>query len=439
MARARLAAYAAFLVVLLLGAAGSPPSARPVALGAAAAVTWPPSTGLLVAEIVTGGVSASDEYVELANAGPTSADLAGLEVAYVTSSGATVTRKTSWTTTRIVGPGQRVLIANSAGIFAGAADATYSGGIAATGGSLVLRPTGGTPIDAVGWGDAVNTFVEGTARPPRRRVGRSSACPADQAETASTRTTTRATSSATPHRSRKASGAVRPRPRHPPRPSPTHPDPDGADPDPDTHPDRGADPDPDTHPDRGADPDPEPHPAHPDPDTHPDRAPTRPRHPPLPGADPDPDTDPDRCADPDAHAGADRDRYARADTCANPDTGADPAPAVVTSIAEARALPDDVQVTIEGTLTTGLGVLESGRTGFVQDATAGIALYLTRRCRRPFRRARSCVSRVCSTAGSRCVCSGWPGPTCRRSDRAPSRSRWRSRPARPASQSRASA
>src|SRR4051794_29316806 len=163
MARARLAAYAAFLVVLLLGVAGSPPAPRPIALGAAAAVTWPPSTGLLVAEVVTGGASASDEYVELANAGATSVDLAGLEVAYVTSSGTTVTRKASWTTTRIVDPGQHVLIANSSGIFAAGADATYSGGIAATGGSLVLRPTGGAPIDAVGWGDAVNTFVEGAA------------------------------------------------------------------------------------------------------------------------------------------------------------------------------------------------------------------------------------------------------------------------------------
>ena len=162
MARVRLAAYAAFLVVLLLGAASGPPARRAV-LGAAAAVTWPPSTGFIVAEVVTGGASASDEFFELANAGSTSLDLAGLEVAYVTSSGATVTRKASWTAATVVAPGQHVLIANSAGIHGAAADATYSGGIAATGGALVLRPTGGTAIDAVGWGDAVNAFVEGGA------------------------------------------------------------------------------------------------------------------------------------------------------------------------------------------------------------------------------------------------------------------------------------
>ena len=42
------------------------PSARP-----AAAVGWPVSTALLVAEVVTGGASASDEYVEIVNAGAT--------------------------------------------------------------------------------------------------------------------------------------------------------------------------------------------------------------------------------------------------------------------------------------------------------------------------------------------------------------------------------
>ncbi len=122
-------------------------------------------TGLVVAEVVTGGASASDEYVELANAGTVPVDLAGLEVAYVTSSGATVTRKAAWTASLLVEPGRRVLLANTLGIYAAMADATYSGGLAATGGSIVLRPTGGLPVDAVGWGDALNSFVEGTAAP----------------------------------------------------------------------------------------------------------------------------------------------------------------------------------------------------------------------------------------------------------------------------------
>ena len=46
------------------------------------------------------------------------------------------------------------------------------------------------------------------------------------------------------------------------------------------------------------------------------------------------------------------------------------------SIAEARGLADGAEATISGVLTTDLGALESGRGGFVQDATGGIAIYL---------------------------------------------------------------
>ncbi|HKG57948.1 MAG TPA: lamin tail domain-containing protein, partial [Candidatus Limnocylindrales bacterium] len=128
----------------------------------AAAVAWPTST-LVVSEVVTGGASASDEFVEIANTGPAVVDLANVEIAYVTSSGSTVTRKASWTSTTPLDPGRHLLIANSLGAYAATADATYSGGLAATGGAIVLRPIGGTPLDAVAWGDAVNAFVEGTA------------------------------------------------------------------------------------------------------------------------------------------------------------------------------------------------------------------------------------------------------------------------------------
>ncbi len=155
----RVAPLAALLVVLALagvtfGAAVDP---GPQALGA---VTWPVST-LLVSEVQTGGASASDEFAEITNVGPASIDLAGLELAYVTSTGSTVTRKASWATALLLEPGRHLLIANSAGVFGPLADATYTGGFAATGGALVLRAIGGAPVDAVGWGDATNTFVEG--------------------------------------------------------------------------------------------------------------------------------------------------------------------------------------------------------------------------------------------------------------------------------------
>ena len=166
MAHVRLAAYAAFLFILVLGGIATPGlTARHGPMDPAAAVTWPPSASLLVAEVVTGGVSASDEYVELTNAGSSAVDLAGLEVAYATSSGSTVTRKAAWTASLVLQPGAHLLVANALGIYAVAADATYSGGLAATGGAMVLRPTGGTTLDAVGWGDASSAFVEGAAAP----------------------------------------------------------------------------------------------------------------------------------------------------------------------------------------------------------------------------------------------------------------------------------
>ena len=81
----------------------------------------------------------------------------------MTSTGGTITRKATWTSPTLLEPGRRVLAANSTGTYAAIADASYSGGLATTGGAMVLRVVGGTPIDAVGWGDAVNPFVEGTA------------------------------------------------------------------------------------------------------------------------------------------------------------------------------------------------------------------------------------------------------------------------------------
>jgi hypothetical protein len=164
MDRARRAAVIALFVAISLTSvvAGSfTPATGP---GPAAVVTWPPAT-LLLSEVMTGGSSASDEFVELTNAGPVAVDLVGLEVVYVTASGSTITRKGSWAESLALEPGRHILLANALGVHAFGADATWSGGIAATGGAMVLRPIGGAPIDAVGWGDAVSGFVEGSVAP----------------------------------------------------------------------------------------------------------------------------------------------------------------------------------------------------------------------------------------------------------------------------------
>jgi hypothetical protein len=80
---------------------------------------------LVVSEVMTGGTSASDEFIELYNPSDVALPLEGLEVVYVTASGATVTRKASWAAGAAgVAPGSHRLIANQDGIFAAPADAT---------------------------------------------------------------------------------------------------------------------------------------------------------------------------------------------------------------------------------------------------------------------------------------------------------------------------
>ncbi len=151
----------ALLVSLMVASATFAAALAPEPVAALAG--WPPSSGLVVAEVVTGGASASDEYVEIANAGSAEADLGGLEVVYVTASGSTTTKKATFAAPLPIGPGRHLLVANAAGIYGSVADTTYTGGFAADGGTIVLRHTDGTVVDAVGWGTAANAYVEGTA------------------------------------------------------------------------------------------------------------------------------------------------------------------------------------------------------------------------------------------------------------------------------------
>jgi hypothetical protein len=79
-------------VLVLLAASGAlaverPPAARTHA--ATTEVSWPPSLDLVIGEVVTGGASASDEYVEIYNRGSLTVDLGGLELVYATATGST--------------------------------------------------------------------------------------------------------------------------------------------------------------------------------------------------------------------------------------------------------------------------------------------------------------------------------------------------------------
>ena len=125
---------------------------------------------LVVSEVVTGGTSASDELIEVYNPSLAPLPLEGLELIYVTASGATVSRRAAWSVGAAeIPPGGHLLVANELGIFAPIADALYASGMAATGGSVALRIQGAvTAIDAVGWGTAASTWLESgpAAAPP---------------------------------------------------------------------------------------------------------------------------------------------------------------------------------------------------------------------------------------------------------------------------------
>ena len=339
-------------IVGLAATVGPPGPARSYAGRPAASVGWPPSPGLVISEVQTGGASASDEFIELANAGTVAADLGGLEIVGVSSSGATVTRRVTWTAPTIVEPGRHVLVANAAGVWASLADATYATGLAATGGAVALRPVGGTPIDAVGWGDATNAYVEGVA------------APAPPAGSSIERLPGGALGDGIDTNDNSADWLVRgaPGPQRladPPTPGPT---PSASPtPVPTETPAPTSTPSPTPTPTPAETPAPTPTPTStPTPVPTPDPTPT-----PTPVPTPDPTPTPTPVATPSPTA----------------DPSADPSPAPSTAPAAApigtvRVLPDGSHAIVEGVLTTALGALDDGRTAFVQDQSGGIALYL---------------------------------------------------------------
>ena len=360
MDRVRRAGQAVLLVFALVSFAALRPGGSPGGALAdpAAAVAWPTST-LAVSEVQTGGASASDEFAEISNAGAVAVDLTGLELVYATSTGSTVTRKASWTAATILEPGRHRLVANVSGVHAGIADATYSGGFAATGGAIVLRPIGGEPIDAIGWGDASNAFVEGTAvaapaagssveRLPGGLLGNGTDTNVNSADFV-VRAAPSPQNLASP-----PTPPVGPTPTVAPTPVPT------PSPVPTVVPTQSPTPIPTIEPT----PTPTPTPA-PTPTPTPTPAPT-PTPTPVPTATPTPTPTPTPEPTP----------VPTPVPTPAPTPTPVPTPNPILSIADARALPDGAGATLRGTLTTALGAIESGRIGFVQDGSAGIAIRL---------------------------------------------------------------
>ena len=341
MQRARRAATTALALVIAVACRTEP---RPVPLGGIARPRRSPgpSSTLVVSEVQTGGASASDEFVEIANQGAGPVDLVGLEVVYATSSGSTVTRKATWAPRRSSAPGQRILLVNGGRLVRRLRRTlVVHGRFRATGGAVALRVVGGAVIDAVGWGDATNAFVEGEPRRPRRPVRASSGGRAARWAMAPTRTTNRLDGSCrAPGPQNLSAPPVPGSGRESPAPTPTQatrrrrsrrrPPPD---------------------PDRDHRPTPTPVPTPTDHGTDRDAQPSRPRRN-RRRAD-RPDRDADARTVPDADAGADSDP--------------DPTPRDArhrSSRSRARGrCPTDRAVMVAGVLTTDLGALEAGADG----------------------------------------------------------------------------
>jgi len=150
--------------------------------GGVATLKCVPSSGssveIRVNEFMTGSTgAASNEFVELFNAGSSAADVGGFKVAYRSSAGTSDTTLATIPAGTSIPAGGFYLLAGSGYLGSHAADQTFSASLAATGGGLAVRDTTGTILDSVGYGDTTNAFVEthpATAPPATAAPGSSS-------------------------------------------------------------------------------------------------------------------------------------------------------------------------------------------------------------------------------------------------------------------------
>jgi len=131
-----------------------------------------------VNEFMTGSTgAASNEFVELVNAGSAAADIGGFKVAYRASAGASDISLATIPAGTSIPAGGFYLLAGNGYLGAHAPDQTFSTSLSATGGGIAVRDNGGVILDSVGYGDATNAFVEAhpaTAPPATAAPGSSS-------------------------------------------------------------------------------------------------------------------------------------------------------------------------------------------------------------------------------------------------------------------------
>ncbi len=121
---------------------------------------------VIINEVQTGGVTASDEWVELYNPCANPIALAG-KLVYRSAAASNDTSTIATLTGKTIGPGGYFLVANSGYTGSATPDMTpFEGsGIADAGGGVGLRDGSGNIVDSMAWGTASNGFAQGNNAP----------------------------------------------------------------------------------------------------------------------------------------------------------------------------------------------------------------------------------------------------------------------------------
>jgi Lamin Tail Domain/Collagen triple helix repeat (20 copies) len=121
----------------------------------------PTDSAVRVNEFATGtSASATDEFVELFNAGAAPADLTGYKLVYRSGAGTSDVSLATIPDGTTLAPGAFYLFGGSGYASAKRPNQSFSAGIASAAGGVGLRNAAGTLVDSVGYGTATNTLVE---------------------------------------------------------------------------------------------------------------------------------------------------------------------------------------------------------------------------------------------------------------------------------------
>ena len=135
------------------------------------------TTALRVNELMTGVTGgAANEFVEIVNAGAAPADIGGFRLVYRAGAGTSDVSLATIPDGTTLAAGAFYLFGGNAYGGAVSPNQSFSTGLAAGGGGVALRDASGAIVDSVGYGDAVNAFVEGhpaTAPPATATPGSS--------------------------------------------------------------------------------------------------------------------------------------------------------------------------------------------------------------------------------------------------------------------------